>query len=109
MGTVATRGAMAACARVKCADERAQMAEECTGATDSPARPSESGAEGTEDADLLASASRRPLSARRRMTVVGESKACSRAAETWSLLSARALAPGNEDRRARVKAREGRT
>eukprot|EP00965_Chrysotila_dentata_P169074 5583396-Pleurochrysis_carterae.AAC.2 len=67
---------MAACARVNCAEERARMAEECPVATDSPARPTESGAEGTEDADLLASASSRAPSARRRMTVVGESKAC---------------------------------
>eukprot|EP00965_Chrysotila_dentata_P212461 6187050-Pleurochrysis_carterae.AAC.6 len=32
------RGAMAACARVNCAEERARMAEECPGATNSPAR-----------------------------------------------------------------------
>eukprot|EP00965_Chrysotila_dentata_P115288 3810903-Pleurochrysis_carterae.AAC.1 len=67
---------MAACARVNCAEEIARMAEECPGATDSPARPSESGADGPEDADLLASASSRALSARRRTTVAGESKAC---------------------------------
>eukprot|EP00965_Chrysotila_dentata_P033960 1130962-Pleurochrysis_carterae.AAC.1 len=40
---------MAACARVKCAEKRARMAEACPGATDSSARPSESGAEETED------------------------------------------------------------
>eukprot|EP00965_Chrysotila_dentata_P027815 924144-Pleurochrysis_carterae.AAC.3 len=66
MGTEARRGAMAACTRVNCADEkRARMAGECPGATDSPARPSESGAEGTKDADLLASALSRALSAKR--------------------------------------------
>eukprot|EP00965_Chrysotila_dentata_P109401 3615262-Pleurochrysis_carterae.AAC.1 len=62
---------MAACARVNCAEERARMAEECPGAKESPARPSESGAEGPKDADLLTSASSRALSARRRITVAG--------------------------------------
>eukprot|EP00965_Chrysotila_dentata_P027267 905978-Pleurochrysis_carterae.AAC.1 len=33
MGTAASTGAMAACARVKCAEERARMADECPGAT----------------------------------------------------------------------------
>eukprot|EP00965_Chrysotila_dentata_P160048 5285041-Pleurochrysis_carterae.AAC.3 len=50
MGAAERRGAMAAWARVKCADARARMAEECPGATDSPAGPSESGAEETENA-----------------------------------------------------------
>eukprot|EP00965_Chrysotila_dentata_P050300 1666494-Pleurochrysis_carterae.AAC.1 len=36
MGTDARRGAMAACARVNCAEERARVAEECPGATESP-------------------------------------------------------------------------
>eukprot|EP00965_Chrysotila_dentata_P014946 494489-Pleurochrysis_carterae.AAC.1 len=80
MGTDARRGAIAACARMNCAEERARMAEECPGATDSPARPSESGADGPEDADLLASALSRALSARRRMTGAGESKDCTKAA-----------------------------
>eukprot|EP00965_Chrysotila_dentata_P019343 643489-Pleurochrysis_carterae.AAC.2 len=62
MGTAASKGAMAACARVKCAEERARMADECPGATASPARPSESGAEEAGEADLLASALRRVLS-----------------------------------------------
>eukprot|EP00965_Chrysotila_dentata_P080178 2645364-Pleurochrysis_carterae.AAC.1 len=74
------------------------MAEECPGATESPARPSESGADRPEDADLLASASRRALSARGRMTVAGESKACTKAA-TWSLLSESSCS--REERRAR--------
>eukprot|EP00965_Chrysotila_dentata_P254843 6212013-Pleurochrysis_carterae.AAC.1 len=69
------------------------MADECPGATRSPARPSESGAEEAAEADLLASASRRALSARRRMTVVGESKACTRAA-TWSLRRASSCSIG---------------
>eukprot|EP00965_Chrysotila_dentata_P181766 6000639-Pleurochrysis_carterae.AAC.1 len=73
MGTSASRGAIAACAQVKCAEERARMADECPGATASPARPSWSGAEEAAEADMLASASRRALSARRRMTVAGES------------------------------------
>eukprot|EP00965_Chrysotila_dentata_P187160 6171957-Pleurochrysis_carterae.AAC.4 len=41
------------------------MAEECPCASDSAARSSKSAAEGTEEADLLASASNRALSARR--------------------------------------------
>eukprot|EP00965_Chrysotila_dentata_P231362 6198313-Pleurochrysis_carterae.AAC.3 len=107
MGTEARRGTMAACARMNCAEKRAQMAKECPGATDSPARPSESGAEGTEDANLLASALSRALSARQRiMTVVGKSKACTRAA-TWSLQSESSCS--REERRARVEARDGGT
>eukprot|EP00965_Chrysotila_dentata_P091847 3032230-Pleurochrysis_carterae.AAC.1 len=70
------------------------MAEECPGATDSPARPSESGAEGTEVADLLASASSRALSARRRMTVAGESKPAPRRPPGHS--EARVPAPGRK-------------
>eukprot|EP00965_Chrysotila_dentata_P020294 672568-Pleurochrysis_carterae.AAC.1 len=62
---------MAACARVKGADERARMADEFPGATASPARLSWPGAEEATEADLLASASRRALSASRRMTVAG--------------------------------------
>eukprot|EP00965_Chrysotila_dentata_P200838 6180211-Pleurochrysis_carterae.AAC.1 len=77
MCTAVSKGAMAACARLKCAGARVRMADECPGATASPARLSDSGAdEEAAEADLLASASRRALSARRRMTVVGESKAC---------------------------------
>eukprot|EP00965_Chrysotila_dentata_P081134 2678200-Pleurochrysis_carterae.AAC.3 len=42
IGTAVSRGAMAACAQVKCAEERARMTEECPGASaDSSARPSE--------------------------------------------------------------------
>eukprot|EP00965_Chrysotila_dentata_P135118 4467923-Pleurochrysis_carterae.AAC.1 len=74
------------------------MADECPGATASPARPSWPGAEEAAEADLLASASRRALSARRRMTVFGESKACTRAA-TWLLR--RASSCSSEDRRDR--------
>eukprot|EP00965_Chrysotila_dentata_P030047 1000300-Pleurochrysis_carterae.AAC.1 len=98
MGTDARRGATAACACVNCAEERARMAEECPGATNSPARPSELGADGPEDADMLASASSRALSGRRRMTVAGESKACTKAA-TWSLRSESSCS--REERRAR--------
>eukprot|EP00965_Chrysotila_dentata_P000868 27389-Pleurochrysis_carterae.AAC.1 len=57
------------------------MAGECPGATASPARPSESGAEETAEADLLASASRRALPARRRMTVAGPTPALARTSE----------------------------
>eukprot|EP00965_Chrysotila_dentata_P223144 6193405-Pleurochrysis_carterae.AAC.2 len=103
IGTAVSRGAMAACARVKCAEERAQMAHECPGATASPARPSESGADETADANLLASASRRALSARRQMTVVGETKACTRAT-TWSLR--RESSCSRKDRRDRAEARK---
>eukprot|EP00965_Chrysotila_dentata_P072207 2386191-Pleurochrysis_carterae.AAC.1 len=58
MGTVVRRGVMAACARVN-------GAEEWPGGTDSAARPSESVADGMEEADVLASASNLALSARR--------------------------------------------
>eukprot|EP00965_Chrysotila_dentata_P099573 3291602-Pleurochrysis_carterae.AAC.1 len=57
-GTAVRRGrVMAACARVNWAKERAQMAEEWPGGSDSAARPSESAAHGMEEEDLLASAS----------------------------------------------------
>eukprot|EP00965_Chrysotila_dentata_P099959 3302624-Pleurochrysis_carterae.AAC.4 len=59
IGRAASRSAMAPCARVKNADTRARMADECPGAADSATRPSESAAEGTEAADLLAPASKR--------------------------------------------------
>eukprot|EP00965_Chrysotila_dentata_P092661 3058629-Pleurochrysis_carterae.AAC.1 len=59
IGRAASRGAMAACTRVKDAEDRARMAEKCLGATDSETRPPLSVAEETEAADLLASASRR--------------------------------------------------
>eukprot|EP00965_Chrysotila_dentata_P122157 4038634-Pleurochrysis_carterae.AAC.2 len=44
-----------------------------------PPRPSESVADGIEEADLLASASSSALSARRRMTAAGDSRVCTRA------------------------------
>eukprot|EP00965_Chrysotila_dentata_P067991 2249194-Pleurochrysis_carterae.AAC.1 len=65
---------MAACARVNDSEDRARVAEECPGATDSATRPSASAAEGTEAADLLASASKRALYARLEMTAAGESR-----------------------------------
>eukprot|EP00965_Chrysotila_dentata_P032960 1098286-Pleurochrysis_carterae.AAC.2 len=65
---------MAACAQVNWAEERARMAEEWPGATDSAARPSELVAEGRKEANLLASASNFALSARRRMAAAGDSK-----------------------------------
>eukprot|EP00965_Chrysotila_dentata_P201031 6180342-Pleurochrysis_carterae.AAC.2 len=65
---------MAACARVNCAEDRARMAEECPGTTDSATRPSALAVEGPEAADLLASASKRALSARLQMTAAGESR-----------------------------------
>eukprot|EP00965_Chrysotila_dentata_P169297 5590976-Pleurochrysis_carterae.AAC.1 len=70
---------MAACARVNGAEERARMAEQWPGGIDSAARPSESATDGTEEEDLLASASSLALSARRRMTATGESRVCTRA------------------------------
>eukprot|EP00965_Chrysotila_dentata_P078235 2578983-Pleurochrysis_carterae.AAC.1 len=80
LGTTARRGAMAACARVNCAEEKARMAEECPGATHPAVRPFKSAAEETEEAALLASAFKHTLSARRRMTAAGESRVCTRAA-----------------------------
>eukprot|EP00965_Chrysotila_dentata_P147341 4864118-Pleurochrysis_carterae.AAC.1 len=83
MGTAVSKGTMAACARVKCAEERARMADECPGAAASPARPSESGAEEAAEADFLASsASRRALSAGRRMLVVGPAPSLERTGGT---------------------------
>eukprot|EP00965_Chrysotila_dentata_P117418 3880919-Pleurochrysis_carterae.AAC.1 len=73
IGAAESRGAMAACARANRAKERARMAEECPcypGATASAARPSESVAEGTEEADLLASASKRALDGAQRGVAV---------------------------------------
>eukprot|EP00965_Chrysotila_dentata_P110597 3653736-Pleurochrysis_carterae.AAC.1 len=70
---------MAACARVNGAEERARMAKERPGGTDSAARPSEPAADGMEEEDLLASASSLALSARSRMTATGESRVCTTA------------------------------
>eukprot|EP00965_Chrysotila_dentata_P051316 1701816-Pleurochrysis_carterae.AAC.1 len=50
-GTVVRRGVMAVCAQVNWAEERARIAEEWSGGTDSAARPSESVADGMEEAD----------------------------------------------------------
>eukprot|EP00965_Chrysotila_dentata_P142872 4721475-Pleurochrysis_carterae.AAC.1 len=56
-GAAVRRGVMAACARVNGAEERARVAEEWPGGSDSAAKPSESAADGMEKEDLLASAS----------------------------------------------------
>eukprot|EP00965_Chrysotila_dentata_P003028 98173-Pleurochrysis_carterae.AAC.1 len=65
MGTAVRSGVMAACTRVNGAEERARMAEEWPGGSDSAARPSESVADGMEEADLLVSAFSLALPARR--------------------------------------------
>eukprot|EP00965_Chrysotila_dentata_P093378 3084923-Pleurochrysis_carterae.AAC.1 len=74
------------------------MAEECPGATDSETRPSLSAVEETEAADLLASVSRRALSARLEIAAADESRVCTRAA-TWSLR--RASSCSRDERRER--------